>query len=64
MPDLSREDLKALGRAVGIEIDEHLLDEVAYNLNGLRDVLANLNPPGVDKIEPLPIIYPPPKDLV
>ena len=58
MADLSKDDIKSLGRAVGIELDEPLLTEVTYNLNALRDLLEEVNPPGLDRVEPLPIIPP------
>jgi hypothetical protein len=58
MADLSKEDVKSLGRAVGLEIEEPLLTEVTYNLNALGDLLGEANPPGLDQVEPLPIIPP------
>jgi hypothetical protein len=56
MADLSKEDVKSLGRAAGLDIAEPLLTEVTYNLNALRDLLAEVDPPGLDEVEPLPII--------
>jgi len=56
MSDLSQEDIKGLGRTVGIDIDETLLTEVTYNLNALRDLLEEVNPEGLSLIEPVPII--------
>jgi hypothetical protein len=58
MADLSKDDIKSLGRAVGIELDEPLLTEVTYNLNALRDLLDEVNPAGLDRVEPLPIVPP------
>jgi hypothetical protein len=58
MADLSKEDVKSLGRAVGLEIEEPLLTEVTYNLNALGDLLEEASPPGLDQVEPLPIIPP------
>jgi hypothetical protein len=58
MADLAKDEIKSLGRAVGIEIEEPLLTEVAYNLNALRDLLEDVNPPGLVQVEPLPIIPP------
>ena len=56
MTDLSKEDIQSLGRAVGLTIEEPLLTEVTYNLNALRDLLGDINPAGLEHIEPLPII--------
>ena len=58
MADLSTDEVKSLGRAVGLDIDEPLLTEVTYNLNALRELLDSVNPPGLDQLEPLPIIPP------
>ena len=58
MADLSKDEVKSLGRAVGLDIDEPLLTEVTYNLNALRELLDSVNPPGLDQHEPLPIVPP------
>jgi hypothetical protein len=31
---------------------------VTYNLNALRELLDDVDPPGLDAVEPLPIITP------
>ena len=56
MADLSKEEVNSLGKSVGIEIKEPLLTEVTYNLNALRDLLDETNPPDLDRVEPLPIV--------
>jgi hypothetical protein len=58
MADLSKAEIKSLGRAVGLELEEPLLSEVAYNLNALRELIDDVNAPGLDEVEPLPIIPP------
>jgi hypothetical protein len=58
MADLSPDEVKSLGRAVGLTVDAPLLIEVTYNLNALRDLLESVNPPGLDQVEPLPIVPP------
>jgi len=58
MADLSPDEVKSLGRAVGLTIDAPLLTEVTYNLNALRDLLESVNPAGLDQVEPLPIVPP------
>ena len=59
MPDLTNDEIKALGHAVGLEIEEPELTEVAHSLNALLEALDEINPPGLDEVEPLPIIIPP-----
>ena len=56
MADLSQDEVKSLGRAVGLDIDEPLLTEVTHNLNALRELLDSVNTPGLDQLEPLPIV--------
>jgi hypothetical protein len=58
MADLTQNDVKSLGRVVGLELEEPLLTEVTYNLNALRELIDHVNPPGLDQVEPLPIIPP------
>jgi hypothetical protein len=58
MADLTQDQVKSLGLAVGLALEEPLLTEVTYNLNALRELLEEVNPPGLDAVEPLPIILP------
>ncbi len=59
MQELTKDEVRGLGHAVGLEIQDPELTEVTYSLNALLDDLDNINPPGLEKIEPLPIILPP-----
>ena len=59
MPDLSKDEVKAMGHAVGLEIDDPDLTEVTFSLNAMLEALDAVNPPGLDGVEPLPIIIPP-----
>ena len=59
MADLSKDDVKAMGRAVGLDIEDPELTEVMYSLNALLESLDAINPPGWEAVEPLPIIIPP-----
>lgn len=58
MTDLSNTEVKSLARAVGLEIEEPLLTEVAYNLNALRELIEEVSSRALDHVEPLPIILP------
>jgi hypothetical protein len=58
MADLSKAEIKGLGRAVGLELEEPLLTEVTYNLNALRELIDAVHPPELEQVEPLPIIPP------
>jgi Asp-tRNA(Asn)/Glu-tRNA(Gln) amidotransferase C subunit len=59
MADLRKEEVKALGHAVGLEIKDPELTEVTYSINALLEALDQINPPGLADVEPLPIILPP-----
>ncbi|MCE2404154.1 MAG: hypothetical protein J4F43_03235 [Dehalococcoidia bacterium] len=59
MADLTKEEVVALGHAVGLEIQDPELTEVTYSLNAILEALDNINPPGLEDVEPLPIIIPP-----
>ena len=59
MKGLTKDEVRGLGHAVGLEIQDPELTEVTYSLNALLEDLDNINPPGLEKIEPLPIILPP-----
>ena len=59
MPDLTKEEVRAMGHAVGLEIEDPDLTEVTISLNALLESLDAINPPGLDSVEPLPIILPP-----
>lgn len=61
MADLTKDEIRALGHAVGLEINDPELTEVMYSLNALLESLDAINPPGLDSVEPLPIILPPSK---
>lgn len=58
MTDLTKEEVRSLGKAAGIELQEPHLTEVTYNINALRELLDQVHPEGLEKIEPLPIIHP------
>jgi len=58
MVDLTKDEVRALGHAVGLEIRDPELTEVTYSLNALLEALDAINPPGLENIEPLPIILP------
>ncbi len=58
MADLSESEIRALAKAAGVEIPEHLLPEVGYSLNGLLETLENISVPDWEQIEPLPIVLP------
>jgi hypothetical protein len=59
MKELTKDEVRGLGHAVGLDIQDPELTEVTYSPNALLEDLDHINPPGLDKIEPLPILLPP-----
>jgi Asp-tRNA(Asn)/Glu-tRNA(Gln) amidotransferase C subunit len=58
MTDLSKKDVKAMGKAVGLDINDPDLSEVAEVLNAIIESVDELNPPGLETVEPLPVVLP------
>ena len=58
MADLTKDEVRALGLAVGLEIQDPELIEVTHTLNSLLEALDAVNPPELENIEPTPIILP------
>jgi hypothetical protein len=58
MADLTETEIQALAKAAGVTIPQHLVTEVGYSLNGLLEALDNVDIPGLDGVEPLPIVIP------
>ena len=59
MQELTKEEVRGLGHAVGLDIQDPELTEVTYSLNALLEDLDRINPPGLETVEPLPILPPP-----
>ena len=55
MEELSNGDVQALGRAVGLTIQEPELTQVAHSLNAILESMAEIDLPGLNSVEPLPI---------
>ncbi len=61
MPDLTNPEIQALGRAVGLDIQEPELTQVNYSLNAILNAVAAINVLGVNAVEPLPLLLPDPE---
>lgn len=55
MDDLSNDDIRAMSKAVGLEIAESDLTPVAHSLNAILELMAEIKLAGVNAVEPLPI---------
>jgi hypothetical protein len=58
LEDLTNPEIQALGRSVGLDIQEPELTEVAYSLNAILESMDEIDVPGVNAVEPLPLILP------
>ncbi len=58
MADLTDAEILAQAQAAGVTIPPELVAEVGYSLNGLREALDKIDFPGLEQVEPLPIIIP------
>ena len=58
MAELSEAEVVALAKASNVTIPPELLAEVTISLNGLLEAIEKINVPGLDKVEPLPIMMP------
>ena len=58
MTDFSKDDVKALGKAVNLDISGTDLAEVTEVLNAIIEAIDDIDVPGLESVEPLPIILP------
>ena len=58
MADLTNAEVQALGKAVGLDISEPELTEVSHSLNAILEAMNEIDVPGLDAVEPLPLILP------
>ena len=56
MTELTNQEIQALGRAVGLDIQEPELTPVGYSLNAILEAMAAIEVPGVNAVEPLPLL--------
>ena len=62
MSSLTNEEVRAIARAVDLKIEEPDLTQVRYSLNAILNAMGQIDIPGLNTQEPLPII-PPQEDL-
>ena len=56
MAPLSNEQVRALGYAVNLNIEEPDLTEVAHSINAILDSMDAINLPEANLVEPIPIL--------
>ena len=58
MTGIGKEEIRALGKAAGMEINEPELTAVECNLNAILDAMGDIDTPSLRGQEPLPIVMP------
>ena len=58
MAPLSNEQVRALGYAVNLNIEEPDLTEVSHSINAILDSMDAINLPEANLVEPIPILLP------
>jgi len=58
MAQLSNQQVQALGVAVGLNISEPELTEVAHSLNAILESMAEIDLLNLNLVEPLPLLIP------
>ena len=58
MSSLTNEDVLAIARAVDLKIHEPELTQVRYSLNAILEAMGQVDIPGLNSQEPIPIIPP------
>ena len=56
MAPLSNEQVRALGYAVNLNIEEPDLTEVTHSINAILDSIAAINLPETNLVDPIPIL--------
>ena len=56
MPELNNDEIQALAKAVGLDIQDPELTEVGYSLNAILEAMDQIDVDGLNAVEPLPII--------
>jgi hypothetical protein len=56
--DLSQEQVRAQLAALGLDVTTEDLAEVTHRINAISEAVLALDHPGLDAVEPLPILWP------
>ena len=58
MSELSNDEISALAHAAELDIQEPELTQVGFSLNAILEAMSEIDIPGLNDVEPLPIILP------
>ena len=57
MSDLNNDEIRALAKAVGLEILDSDITDVNYSLNAIIEAMDGVDIEGLNAVEPLAIIF-------
>ena len=56
MSGLNEDEIRTLAKSVNLDIKNSDITDVAHSLNAMLEAIENINPEGINSVEPLPII--------
>ena len=56
MSELNEDEIRGLAKSVSLDIKDSYITDVAYSLNAMLEAIEQINPEGINSVEPLPII--------
>ena len=56
MPELNDDEIRALAKAVDLDIQDSDMEDVKHSLNAMLEAMDKVNLKGINSVEPLPII--------
>jgi len=57
MSGLNEDEIRTLAKSVNLDIKNSDITDVAHSLNAMLEAIAQINPEGINYVEPLPIIF-------
>ena len=56
MSGLNEDEIRTLAKSVNLDIKNSDITDVAHSLNAMMEAIEQINPEGINSVEPLPII--------
>jgi len=56
MSELNEDEIRTLAKSVSLDIKDSDITDVAHSLNAMLETIKQINPEGINSVEPLPII--------
>ena len=56
MSELNEDEIRTLAKSVNLDIKGSDITDVAHSLNAMLEAIEQINPEGINAVEPIPII--------